>query len=164
MPSVKQLALGDLEREYEITRRILERVPTEHLTWKPHEKSMSLGVLAFHLAGLPTWPLRILTREGFDAGATPPIRPEPSDSAQIRETFDRNVLELKEAFQAATDEHLMETWTFRRGDRVVMSVPRFAAIRAMGISHMIHHRGQLSVYLRLLDIPIPGSYGPSADE
>lgn len=163
-PSLKQLALGDLDSELASTRRALERVPDEHLTWRPHDKSMTLGRLATHLAQLPGLAISVARDAELDLATS---RPGPSQLAsrdEILRTFDRNVETLRAAFAALDDAALVESWTMRFGDRVVLSAPRAAAMRRMGISHIIHHRAQLTVYLRELGVPVPGLYGPSADE
>lgn len=163
--SLRQTALGDVERELAQTRRILERVPEEHFGWKPHEKSMALGSLASHVASLVHWQSTILASEELDLAAANPRPAEaPSSREELLRVFDAGVAALAGALAAASDEDLAATWTFRNGERVIMSEPRAAVIRTVGLSHIIHHRGQLSVYLRLLDIPVPGLYGPSADE
>lgn len=164
--SLKQVAIGDLEHELGQTRRVLERVPDERFAWKPHPKSWSLGSLATHLANLPHWTVAVLAADSFDLATIPPPDPAgaPKSRDEVLRRFDDNVAEVRRALEAADDEALGRTWTLRKGEHVVMSMPRAAAIRAVGISHIIHHRGQMTVYLRLLDVPVPGLYGPSADE
>jgi uncharacterized damage-inducible protein DinB len=162
-PSLKQLALGDLNHELGVTRKLLERVPEAHLDWKPHEKSMTLGGLALHVATIPYWLIRVLEADSFDL-ATATRNPPPSSVQQILEAFEDRVANMRRALDAADDASLTRTWQLRRGDQVLQTMPRLAVIRAMGISHMIHHRAQLSVYLRLLDVPLPPMYGPTADE
>ena len=165
-PSIRRLALGDLEHEMAQTRRVLERVPDEHFDWKPHEKSMPLGRLAAHVANLPWLARAALQGDELDVATVP--RPDPASAPKGRDDilakFDAELANLSAALDAADDATLMQKWTLRNGERVVMSVPRAGAIRGMGISHLIHHRAQLTVYLRILDVPIPGLYGPSADE
>ena len=162
-PSLKQLALGDLNRELTTTRKLLERVPEAHLDWKPHEKSFSLGALALHVATIPYWITRVLEADFFDlASAT---RNTPAASTQeILDAFEDRVAHMRQALDAADDAALTRTWQLRRGEQVLQTMPRLAVIRGMAISHMIHHRAQLSVYLRMLDVPLPAMYGPSADE
>jgi uncharacterized damage-inducible protein DinB len=164
VPSLTQIALGDLKHELSSTRRMLESLPEEHLSWKPHPKSMSLGGLAQHLANLPYWQLLILRDSEMDLAAAPPPLSEPRNRDEVLERFTQNAAELREALEQVTDAALMEMWTLRRGDQVILAQPRVAVLRGMGLSHMIHHRGQLSVYLRLLEVDVPGMYGPSADE
>jgi uncharacterized damage-inducible protein DinB len=162
-PSLKQLALGDLNHELGLTRKLLERVPDAHLDWKPHEKSMALGGLAQHIATIPMWVSRVLEAEFFNiAGAT--RNPPPTSTHEILAAFDDRVENMRQALDAADDAALSMGWQLRHGEQVLQSMPRVAVIRAMGISHMIHHRAQLGVYLRMLNIPLPAIYGPSADE
>ncbi|HEU4453236.1 MAG TPA: DinB family protein [Longimicrobium sp.] len=163
---VRQLALGDFEHELAQTRRVLERVPDDRFDFKPHPKSFSIGHLATHLANLPFWLISILSDDEFDLATVPPTDPAtlPTTRDAVLAKFDENVATVRAAFDAADDEALLRPWTLRKGEHVVMTVPRAAAIRTIGISHMVHHRGQMTLYLRLLDIPVPGIYGPSADE
>lgn len=162
---LKHAALGDLRSEIDTTRRVLERVPAEHFAWKPHERSMSLGVLASHLTTLLYWQLTILQRDEFDlASAGPPPAASITGTEDLLQTYDASAAAVLEALDAAGDAELQEEWTLRRGDQVVMRRPRLAILRTMGISHMVHHRAQLGVYLRLLGVPVPAVYGASADE
>jgi uncharacterized damage-inducible protein DinB len=163
---VRQLALGDFEQEMAQTRRALERVPDDQFGFKPHPKSFSLGHLATHLSNLPFWLISILSSDEFDLASVPPTNPDelPKTRDAVLAKFDENVAAVRAALDAADDEALVRPWTLRKGEHVVMTVPRVAAIRSVGISHMVHHRAQLTVYFRLLDVPVPGLYGPSADE
>jgi uncharacterized damage-inducible protein DinB len=162
-PSLKQLALGDLNHELNTTRKLLERVPEAHLDWKPHEKSMTLGGLALHVATIPYWLIRVLTADSFDI-ATAGRNPPPTTVKEILDAFEERVAAMRQALDAADDAALTQPWQLRRGEQVLQTMPRVAVIRAMGINHMVHHRAQLSVYLRLLDVPLPPMYGPTADE
>jgi uncharacterized damage-inducible protein DinB len=163
--SIRQTALGDFEQEMAQTRRILERVPDDRFDWKPHAKSGALGQLAAHVASLPRLALTILETEGLDFAARPPKPPQvPADRDGLLHAFDEQVAAVRAALGAATDEALGATWTLRNGEHVIVTGTRASLFRTMGLSHLIHHRGQLSVYLRLLDVPLPGMYGPSADE
>ena len=162
--SPMQLATGDLERELAITRRMLERVPEEHLAWKPHEKSMSLGTLAAHLANLLWWQTTTLERDEFDVAAPQPPRTAPESREALLQAFDEKAAVLREALARTDEAALASPWTLRRGDHIIFTMPKAAVLRSFGISHIVHHRGQLSVYLRLLDVPVPPSYGPTADE
>ncbi|HUK14533.1 MAG TPA: DinB family protein [Thermoanaerobaculaceae bacterium] len=158
------LFLSELEREAPATRRMLERVPEARFAWKPHEKSMPLGRLATHVAELPAMGVRICTAEEHVI-APGAYRPRvAANLAEVLETFDANVRSLAAALPALSDEQMAAPWRMRRGDAVVRELPRGAALRAVCFSHIVHHRGQLSVYLRLLDVPLPGVYGPTADE
>ncbi len=162
--SLSQLLLAELDRESVSTRRILERVPTEHFAWQPHAKSMSLGRLATHVAELPQWLNRVLDADEFDMIAKP-LRPVVAEStAALLDFFDERMTVGRPALGLATDEQLQQPWVFRAGERVLSRDSRYHTLRNWMLNHQIHHRGQLSVYLRLLDIPIPGMYGPSADD
>jgi uncharacterized damage-inducible protein DinB len=162
-PSLKQLALGDINRELGTTRKLLERVPEAHLDWKPHEKSMTLGGLALHVATIPFWLTRVLSADHFDL-ATATRNPPPTSVQEILDAFEDRVAAMRQALDAADDAALTQPWQLRRGEQVLQTMPRLAVIRTMALSHMIHHRAQLSVYLRMLDVPLPAMYGPSADE
>ena len=163
-PSLKQIALGDVNHELALTRRVLERVPDEHLPWKPHEKSMSLGALASHLSTIAGYGTRTLETDEFNfAEAGPPNR-EAAGRDELLSRFDDGVAAFRAAWESVDEADLSRTWTLRNGDHVIISQPKLAVLRALVISHMIHHRAQLGVYLRLLDQPVPSTYGPSADE
>jgi len=163
---VRQLALGDFEQEIALTRRVLERVPDDRFDFKPHPKSFSAGHLATHLSNLPFWLISILSADEFDLASIPPTNPDdlPRTRDAVLARFDENVAAVRAALEAADDEALTRPWTLRKGEHVMMTIPRVAAIRTVGISHIVHHRGQMTVYLRLMDIPVPAVYGPSADE
>ena len=162
MPIVDAL-LPEFDHEMTTTRKVLERVPEDKFDWKPHAKSFSLGALAAHVAALPTWGAEALTLTEIDiAGSQPPAAP-PS-KAELMATFDTNVAATRSALAGKTDGELMATWTLKRGGKAVFSMPKASVLRSFVLSHLIHHRGQLSVYLRLLDVPVPSIYGPSADE
>ena len=163
-PSPQELAFGDLERELDATRRVLERVPDDHLSWKPHPKSMSLGSLALHVANLLYWQITTLRDDEFDFATSPMPLEEPESREEILQRFDENRATLSSAIAEIDEEALGRTWTLRNGEQTLMAEPKFAVLRIWGISHVVHHRGQLSVYLRLLDIPVPSVYGPTADE
>lgn len=162
--SLRRLALGDLERELDTTRVHLSRIPTDRLEWSPHEKSWSVGELGAHIAGLVNWMRRTLEGEGFDLAASRPERDPPTGTDQILREFDDAREAMTETWRRVDDEDLMRPWTLREGDREIFTVPKLAALRTFTLSHLIHHRGQLTVYLRLLDVPVPPTYGPSADE
>ena len=162
MPIVDTL-LPEFDHEMTTTRKLLERVPEDRLSWKPHVKSMSLGGLATHLSNLPWWGLMTVTQPEFDL-ATSDRQEAASSRAQILETFDRNVAATRAALDGKSDAELMAPWSLRRGGQTIFSMPKAAVWRSFMLSHLVHHRGQLSVYLRLLDVPVPSVYGPSADE
>jgi uncharacterized damage-inducible protein DinB len=146
------------------TRRVLERVPDDKLGWKPHPKSGTVAWLAGHLANLPTWATMTMNADFFDLAAPVDRAAEPTSARQLLETFDKNVAAAREALAGATDEQLSAPWSLRHGEHVIFTMPRVAVLRSMVMNHMIHHRGQFTVYLRLNDVPVPGLYGPSADE
>jgi uncharacterized damage-inducible protein DinB len=160
---VKQLIVGDAMHELATTRRILERLPEENMSWKPHEKSMTLGGLATHLINLMNWQVAIIQYPEFDL-STVPLRREPLEKrTDVLEEFDANVGKFEKLLADCDEKKLGEEWTLRHGDHILRE-SRAIALRTFGLSHMVHHRAQLGVYLRLLDIPVPGVYGPSADE
>lgn len=162
--TARQAALGDIEQELKMTRRMLDRVPEAHFAWRPHEKSMSLGELAAHLANVLWWQTAALQEDGFDLANGPRTRSAPESHASLMHKFDENAADLREAMAAADAESLSAPWTLSNGERTYFTLPRAAVLRTYGISHLVHHRGQLSVYLRLLDVPVPPTYGPTADE
>ena len=155
--------LPEFDREMTTTRKVLERVPNESLGWKPHTKSFSLGELASHVARLPTFASETLNRSEFDAGS---LRPPMSLSSlsEVLAAFDANTSAARAALAARSDADLMATWTLKRNGTPLYSMPKAVVLRSLVLSHLIHHRGQLSVYLRLLDVSVPSIYGPSADE
>jgi uncharacterized damage-inducible protein DinB len=159
--------LLEFDQEMANTRKILERVPDDKLDWKPHEKSMALGKLASHLAWFPGWTTGIFQGESFDiapAGAPRVQLPIATSREEILEMFDRELPKARAALAQASDADLSKAWTLLRAGQTIFSLPRAAALRSIVMNHMIHHRAQLGVYLRLNDIPLPGMYGPSADE
>jgi uncharacterized damage-inducible protein DinB len=161
---LKQMLLADLEEELATTRRVLERIPDEHLGYKPHEKSMALGSLGTHLANLAGWQIGILLQDEYDFAASPP----PLNAAESRDAllaaFDSNVAGVRAAVEQVDDAALHREWTLRFGENVIFKRPKALVFRSFGLSHMAHHRGQLTVYLRMLDVPLPPVYGPTADE
>jgi uncharacterized damage-inducible protein DinB len=156
--------LVEFDHEMAVTRRLLDRVPEPLLAWKPHEKSFSLGGLAMHLARLPHWGTEILERDAYDVGIEKAPKPEPASLAEVLSAFDRNVAEVRRALSTRSDAELRDTWTMRKGAQVVLSMPKVSALRRFLLHHVIHHRGQLTVYLRLQNVALPPIYGPSADE
>lgn len=163
-PAGVPLALADVPHELANTRRVLERVPDAQLAWKPHARSMSLGGLATHIATMVGWQPVMLTANEFDVATVPTTAGAMESRDEILLSFDENVAAVTPLLAQVSDAQLREPWTLRRGERVVFTQPRISVIRGMGINHVIHHRAQLSVYLRLLDVPVPAIYGPSADE
>jgi uncharacterized damage-inducible protein DinB len=153
--------LPEFDQEMATTRRLLERVPGERMEWKPHPKSFSLGHLAQLVAWMPGWTTSMLREPAIDLAATAGYSIETPE-ALLRE-FDRNVREGREAIAGVRDEELGAPWSLKRGATVLFTLPRGVVVR-QHINHLIHHRGQLSVYLRLLDVAVPSIYGPTADE
>jgi uncharacterized damage-inducible protein DinB len=154
--------LTELDAEAKSTARILERVPADKYDWAPHPKSTPLGKLANHLATLPAGITRLLSEGKFDVSVA---RPPAFDGSEAPvDVYKRNVARLKEALAPMDDAALAETFSMVNGEKVVMSMPKIAMLRTMFLNHTYHHRGQLTVYLRLLDIPLPSIYGPTADE
>ena len=153
----------DLDREMASTRRLLERYPVGKGAWQPHEKSRTLSALATHVANIPRQGANILTTDEMDVATRQPQAPHDSASGLL-EAFDAGVTRLKSAIAGIDDAKLRENWTMRMGPRVLVSESRALLMRLMVINHLVHHRAQLGVYLRLLHVPIPGMYGPSADE
>jgi len=160
--TISEVLLLDLDSEMAKTRQILELVPEDKATWKPHAKSMELGALARQVAQLPFFGARFLTSDSMDASGGPPPFTFVS-KADLFTTLDASEAALKTALTAASDEYLQGTWEFRAGDKVLYAAPRALLYRTMFLNHWVHHRAQIGVYLRLLDVPIPGLYGPSAD-
>ena len=161
--SMCSAVLQEFDNEAGTTRRVLERVPTDKLSWKPHPKSMSLGGLATHLANLASWGGTILNEPFFDLASAPPNLAEKASRAEILGAFDDTRKRTRD-FMDKSDAEYSSMWSLRRGGQEMFSVPRVAAFRSFVLHHIIHHRGQLSVYLRLNDVPLPPIYGPSADE
>ena len=161
-----ELLLQDFDMEMANTRRTLERVPEDKPDYKPHEKSMAMGKLAMHVATLPVFGKTILTTASLDMANS--SLPHPDMTFRTREitlaTFDAAAAEGRAALAAASDADLAATWKFSYGEHVISDVPRSLSFRHLFFNHLIHHRAQLGVYLRLNDVPVPGVYGPSADE
>lgn len=154
----------ELDREASSTRKMLERVPEGKNEWAPHPKSMTLGKLATHVATIPSW-ASSLKEDGFDIGVNSVDVPfPPPTTVGLLALFDKTIAEAKAALNAIDDARAMGLWTLSMKGKPVFSMPRLAVVRTMILNHSVHHRGQLSVYLRLLDVLVPGMYGPSADE
>ncbi|HSL84965.1 MAG TPA: DinB family protein [Thermoanaerobaculia bacterium] len=164
MHPAAEALIAELEAESPATRRVLERVPGDRLEWRPHPKSMSLGQLAQHVAALPASISRLAQQDGLDA-ATVDFEPEPAESAEaVLATFDASVAEARDYLSGLTEETATAPWTLTHGERKVFSLPRIGLMRTLAFNHLYHHRGQLTVYLRLLGVPVPAVYGKSADE
>lgn len=164
--SIVQTLLPEFDHEMANTRRLLEVVPAADAAWKPHPKSSSLGDLAAHIATLPRWARLVLEQPELDLGspANASIAKVPFTTVpELLEQFDRHVREARAALASVTDAAMGVTWTLKNRGTTIFSMPRAAVVRGFILSHMIHHRGQLSVYLRLRDVPLPSLYGPTAD-
>jgi uncharacterized damage-inducible protein DinB len=158
--------LPEYDHELATTRRLLERVPEAEFGWKPHDRSMSLGQLAGHVANIPWWLSATLDAPFYDVKADDreaTLAAPESREVMLRE-FDAQVKRARASLAKATDAELSAPWTLKSGGHEIFSIPRIAAVRTFVMNHMIHHRGQLSVYLRLKDVPLPPMYGPTADE
>jgi len=160
--SISAALLPEFDHEMATTRKTLERVPNEKLGWKPHEKSMSLGRLASHIAELPSWGVIGLTMDSLDLGDQKPW--EGSSREEILERFDKNAAAARAAIEGADDARYMTNWSLTMGGKTLMTMPKITVVRMFMLNHLIHHRGQFSVYLRLNDVSVPSIYGPSADE
>jgi uncharacterized damage-inducible protein DinB len=158
--------LPEFDYEMASTRKTLERVPDGKFDWKPHDKSFPMGALATHLANLPSWGTLTLSSDSFDlAPEGKPIKtPELNSTSAVLQKFDENAAATRAAIAAASDEELFKHWTLQSNGNTIMTLPKIAVLRSFVMNHMIHHRAQLGVYLRLNDIPVPSIYGPSADE
>jgi uncharacterized damage-inducible protein DinB len=165
--SLSEMLLPEFDQEMTNTRKVLERVPEERMEWRPHERSMTLGRLAGHVAELAAWGTSVLNLESIDLTERAK-KGEHGYAAQSSEDllrhFDKNAVEAREALIKASDEHLNQNWSLYLAGKAIMSMPRLQAIRISFLNHLIHHRGQLEVYLRLNNVPLPSLYGPSADE
>ena len=159
----KSLA-AEIQYEAISTRKMLEIVPFEKLSWQPHEKSMTLGALAKHVAEIPQWTRAVLTQDEMDFTKTEFPNVEYQNAAELRARFDSLVNDTFQLLQKITDKQMKLNWQLRNGEQILMELPRVGVIRTMVINHLIHHRGQLSVYLRLNNVLLPSVYGPTADE
>ncbi len=161
---LNQAFIAELKHEAASTKRILERVPEGKFDWKPHQKSMTLGRLTTHVAELPGFLNSILTMDELDFAKGHYKASHAATPEELMQVFQQKLDEVVETLQNTSDEQMNASFTLRSGDHVSATRPRKVAIRSMALNHIIHHRGQIAVYLRLLDVPVPGLYGPSADE
>lgn len=159
--------LPEFEQETANTRKVLERCPEDKYSWKPHPKSFSMGSLATHIVNMTGWTLDLLGKDSYDVQppGAPPYKEEPYKTRRdLLEQFDKNVTAARAALAAESNEHLMQPWSLLSGGKPIFTMPRAACLRGMIMNHTVHHRAQLTVYLRLNDVPVPAIYGPSADE
>lgn len=163
--SIAESLLPEFDHEMGVTRRLLDRLPDGQFAWKPHDKSMTLGRLAEHLAELPMWAKVTIEERGIDMGVG---RPDgyvpPATRAAVLQMFDANVAAARAALNGRTDAELMAPWTLKAQGKELFTMPKATVLRGFVMNHIVHHRGQMSVYLRLQNIPVPSMYGPSADE
>src|SRR6266571_5973488 len=162
MMSTIEALLQELEQEKQTTKRVLERVPEDRLTWKPHEKSMSMGQLALHVATVPGAIAEISRQSPFKVGQF--IQPPATSAAELVPALEQSIAKACDVLRTMDDAALAKTWRAMDGDREIFAIPVGALYRTIMLNHWYHHRGQLSVYLRLLGVPVPSIYGPSADE
>jgi len=154
--------LMELEQEAQTTKRVLDRIPDDKLAWKPHPKSYSLGQLALHIASVPGSVAAAVVPDSMEAPNF--LQPEPKSRQEVLDTFSKSLESAKDTLKKMDDARLTSMWRLTKNGKVLMSVPRIGFIRSILMNHNYHHRGQLSVYLRMLDVPVPSIYGPSADE
>ena len=165
--AIREALLVELAMETAATRKVLARVPEDKLDWKPADKSMTMGRLATHLAENPSWGVHTLTMDELDInppGGEPYKPVELGSVAEIVELFDANVAKLMATLEATSDDEFRRPWTLKNAGEEIFTEPKIGVLRGMVMNHSIHHRGQLSVYLRLNGVPLPAIYGPSADE
>lgn len=163
--ALKDALIAEMKHESSMTRKMLEKVPLDKKDWKPHEKSMTLGRLASHVAEITHWTSDIIHIDDFDFTKNYNFNPQNASSPEeLIEIFQTNLDKAISDLSVMNDQDFDKTWTVRRGEQVMFQTPKKVALRGWAYNHLIHHRGQLSVYLRLLDVPVPGMYGPSADE
>lgn len=165
--SIAASLLPEFDHEAATTRRVLERVPWDRHEWAPHPKSMTMQQLSTHVARLPGWTAITIAQDSFDVGDPESGSfedPLPGSTDELVALFDRNVATARAALEGASDATLFQPWTLKSGETDVFTLPRVAVLRSFVMNHLVHHRGQLSVYLRMNDVPVPSIYGPSADE
>lgn len=164
---ISELLLPEFDQEMAKTRAVLERCPENKFGWKPHDKSFTMGALATHVANMVGWLADTINHDSYDIappGGEPYKEAPATTTKELLERFDKAVAEARKSMQGASDEHWMKSWSLLSGGNAIFTAPRYTAIRAFVMNHCIHHRAQLTVYLRLNDLPVPALYGPSADE
>lgn len=162
---IRDALLPEFDHETATTRRLIERIPDNKLSFKPHPKSMDMATLATHLCEMTGWAVDTIEKDSFDLAASDPAaRKIAASRAELLERFDKAVANARAALASAEDGPLMQPWSLKSGEKVFFTMPKVVVLRSFVFNHCVHHRGQLSVYLRLNDIPVPAMYGPSADE
>jgi uncharacterized damage-inducible protein DinB len=164
MMSMTEPMLAEFRDEVAVTKRVLNRVPADKLTWKPHPKSMSLGQLAIHIATVPGALTRITQPDAFDVSQANFVPPQPKGMEEIHAAMEQSIREVEACLREMTEQRAQANWRLMVKDKEISSRPRISVLRSIMLNHWYHHRGQLSVYLRLLDVPVPVIYGRSADE
>lgn len=159
-----RMIAAELKQEAVSTRKMLERIPGEQFQWQPHEKSMPLVSLASHIVEMLTWTSVTINDDELDFATSDFTPKEYADASELVADFDRNIFAALDALNSVSDETMMQKWRLRNGEKILFEMPKAAVMRSMVMNHIIHHRGQLAVYLRLLDVSVPSIYGPSADE
>lgn len=166
--SIGKRMLPEFEIEMAVTRTMLERVPEDKLDWAPHPKSMTMGRLASHLAEMPSWSPAFIEADEWDMaptdGGAEYSPPNLGTVAEMLDVFDQGVVKAKELLANVSDEAMLSSWSFKRAGEILSSAPKISVIRRMLMNHLIHHRAQLGIYLRLNDVPVPQTFGPTADE
>jgi uncharacterized damage-inducible protein DinB len=162
--TIRDLVLEEFDEEMLITRKVLSELPEVLPDYKPHAKSMPLAQLAGHIASLPAQAVRVLELDEYEVDMSKMIRFIPSTRAELLERFETNIKDAHSAIERVKEEDLWKTWTFKINGQVIFALPRLKVLRKQVLSHITHHRAQLGVYLRLQELKVPGSYGPSADE
>jgi uncharacterized damage-inducible protein DinB len=160
---MKALLLAQFDAEMRLTRAVLDAVPADHLDWTPHDRAFPLGRLAMHVATIPGWMRAFTEGDGYDMGPSGPGPATPTDLAQVTAAFVQAEARGRAALDACPDSALLEPWILRRHGAVLSTMPRAEAVSRFGLRHLVHHRGQLTVYLRWLGVPVPALYGDSAD-
>jgi uncharacterized damage-inducible protein DinB len=163
--TIAELLLPEFDQEMAATRKVLERVPDDKFAWKPHDKSFSMGNLASHIANMVTWTVDTMNRQEFNLASVTPeeMNRAAKDRAELLSWFDANVKSARAAMDKPDGDYFVP-WTLKNGEQVFFTMPRYNCVRSFCLNHIVHHRAQLGVYLRLNNIPVPGVYGPSADE
>ena len=162
--AIGQMIAAELKQEAISTRKMLERIPGEQFQWRPHEKSMPLVSLAAHIADMVGWTNVTINDDELDFATSDFTPKEYSDASEIVNYFDQNISAALDALNSVSNETMTQPWRLRNGEKILFEMPKAVVMRSMVMNHIIHHRGQLAVYLRLLDVPVPSIYGPSADE